>query len=226
MKSRIAITLAFIAAAGFTAGCAGPRPLKPGAATIRSSAAQLGAAFASELKQPENPAHAAAQNFERVTETELPLPRGSTVEEKVAALDERKPDAPPVITTRTVVLSEPVTQKTRTVEKAGTSIGAAQKDTARELSARLASLKSVVWVGVALFVFGLATLVYPPLRALIGSVTTSLAMAAGGISLIILPTLVAGHELLLLAGVGIGIGAWFIAHRHGELRARAASTKR
>ena len=228
MKARVTIAraAALLAALSLIAGCAAPRPLKPGTATIKSTDAEIGAAFVSELKQPENPAQAAAQNFERVTETELPLPRGTTVEEKVAARDERKPDAPAVITTRTVVLSEPVTQKTRTVEKAGTSIGAAQKDTARELSARLASLKGVVWVGVALFVFGLATLVYPPLRALIGSVTTSLAMAAGGISLIILPTLVAGHELLLLAGVGLGIGAWFLAHRHGELRGKAALIKR
>jgi hypothetical protein len=76
-------------------------------------------------------------------------------------------------------------------------------------------------VGIALFVFGLATFVYPPLRAIVGSVTTSAAIMAGGMALMILPTMIVGHELLLLGGVGLAIGAWFIAHRHGELRARA-----
>ena len=50
--------------------------------------------------------------------------------------------------------------------RAKTELGAAQKDTARELSAKLASLKGIVWVGVALFLFGLATLFYPPLKLL------------------------------------------------------------
>ena len=35
--------------------------------------------------------------------------------------------------------------------RAKTELGAAQKDTARELSAKLASLKGIVWVGVAVF---------------------------------------------------------------------------
>ena len=49
-----------------------------------------------------------------------------------------------------------------------TELGAAQKDTARELGAKLASLKGIVWVGVGLFVFGLASLVWPPLKVVIG----------------------------------------------------------
>jgi hypothetical protein len=43
-----------------------------------------------------------------------------------------------------------------------------------ELGAKLASLNGIVWVGVGLFVFGLASLVWPPLKAIIGSVTTAL----------------------------------------------------
>jgi hypothetical protein len=48
--------------------------------------------------------------------------------------------------------------------RARMELGAAQKDTARELGARLSSIKGIVWVGVGLFVFGLASLVYPRLR--------------------------------------------------------------
>jgi hypothetical protein len=199
------------------AGCA-MRPLRPGAATIKSAAPSTGAQFSSELKQPENPAQSAAQNFERTTETTLPLPAGTRVEERMVSRDEKKPDAAPVVTEKTIVLSAPAVQTTRTVEKAGTTIGAAQKDTARELGAKLASLRGIVWVGVVMFLFGIATLAYPPLRAIIGSVTTSVAIIIGGIALMVLPTLIVGNELIILGGVALGVAGWFFAHRHGRLQ--------
>jgi hypothetical protein len=71
---------------------------------------------------------------------------------------------------------------------------------------------------VGLFVFGLVSLFYPPLRAVIGSVTTSMAITGGGVALMILPTLVVGHEVLILSGVAVAVGGWFLAHRHGQLR--------
>jgi uncharacterized membrane protein YccC len=103
-------------------------------------------------------------------------------------------------------------------------LGAAQKDTARELGAKLSSLKGIVWVGVGLFVFGLASLVYPPLKLIIGSVTTSAALMLGGIALMVLPTLVVGNELLILGGVAVAVGGWFLAHRHGQLRGIVAAS--
>jgi len=215
MKTHIA-TLCIVAA--FAAGCASTRPLHPGTASIHSRAPSNGAQFTSELKQPENPSQSAAQNFERTTETELPLPAGTKVQESIITRDERRPEAPPVVTEKTIVLREPTVQKTRTIEKAGTTIGAAQKDTARELGAKLSSLKGIVWVGVVMFLFGLATLAYPPLRAIIGSITTSLAILAGGVALMILPTLIVGNELLILGGVAVSVGGWFLAHRHGQLK--------
>jgi hypothetical protein len=109
---------------------------------------------------------------------------------------------------------------------ARTELGAAQKDTARELGARLSSLKGIVWVGVGLFVFGLASLVWPPLKVIIGSVTTSAALMLGGVALMILPSLIVGNELLILGGVVLAIGGWFLAHRHGQLRAMVAANTR
>ena len=94
----------------------------------------------------------------------------------------------------------------------------AQKDTARELSAKLASLKGIVWVGVAMFLFGLASIFYPPLKLIVGSVTTSAAILVGGLALMVLPSLVVRNELLILAGVGVAVGGWFLAHRHGRLQ--------
>jgi hypothetical protein len=109
--------------------------------------------------------------------------------------------------------------------RAKTELGAAQKDTARELSAKLASLKGIVWVGVAMFLFGLASIFYPPLKLIIGSVTTSVAILVGGITLMILPTMIVGNELLILACVGAAIGVWFLAHRHGQLRGLVDAAK-
>ena len=211
------VTLCLVTAfVTIVAGCSSTRPLKPGVAKIQSTAPSSGAQFLSELKQPENPAQSAAQNFERITETELPLPAGTKLQETVTTREQ--PQATPTVKERTIVLTEPTMQKTRTVEKAGTTIGAAQKDTARELGAKLSSLKGIVWVGLVMFLFGLATLAYPPLRAIIGSVTTSLAILAGGVALMILPTLVVGNELLILGGVALSVGGWFLAHRHGQLK--------
>jgi len=117
-----------------------------------------------------------------------------------------------------VVVSAPMPVVEHEEMRAKTELGAAQKDTARELSAKLASLKGIVWVGLLMFIFGLASIFYPPLQAIIGSVTTSIAILAGGIALMILPSLVVGNELWILAGVASAVGLWFFAHRHGQLR--------
>jgi hypothetical protein len=116
----------------------------------------------------------------------------------------------------------PVVEREET--RARTELGAAQKDTARELGAKLASLKGIVWVGVGLFVFGLASLVWPPLKTVIASVTTSAALMLGGVALVVLPSLVVGNELLILGGVAVAVGGWFLAHRHGELRGMVAGS--
>ena len=117
----------------------------------------------------------------------------------------------------------PVIEREET--RAKTELGAAQKDTARELGAKLSSLKGIVWVGVGLFIFGLASLVYPPLKLIVASVTTSVAMMLGGVALIVLPTMLVGNELLILGAVGLAVGAWFLAHRHGQLSGIVAASK-
>ena len=124
----------------------------------------------------------------------------------------------------TYTLSAPMPVVEREETRARTELGAAQKDTARELGAKLSSLKGIVWVGVGLFVFGLASLVWPPLKVIVGSVTTSAALMLGGVALMVLPSMVVGNELLILGGVGLAVGGWFLAHRHGELRGKVAAS--
>ena len=102
--------------------------------------------------------------------------------------------------------------------RAATEHSAAQKDTERKLSAKLASLKGIVWGCVAMFLSGLASMYYPPLKLIIGSVTISVAITVGGIALMEPLSLIVGNELLILGSVGGEVGVWFFAHRHGQLR--------
>ena len=69
----------------------------------------------------------------------------------------------------------------------------------------MSSLKGIC-VGTGRFLFGPA------------SMATSVAMLAGGLVLMVLPSMTVGNELLILPGVGVIVGAWFLAHRHGRLQ--------
>lgn len=200
-------------------GCATGQPLRPGraAAAIGGSAALP---LTSEVTQPENPAHPASQTVERVKETELPLPKATQITEvRVTA---KAGNEPAVTNTRTIVLSEPTVEKSRTVERAGATIGAAQKDNARELGVKLAALRPAVWIGILMVLAGIAMATYPPLRMAVGSITTAAATLVGGIALIVLPSLVVGNEVLIIGGVITGVALWFLAHRHGVLKASVA----
>lgn len=144
------------------------------------------------LQQSENPSSTSTQVYEKTTEPAIRLQ------------DDDK------------VIVVPL----RTTERVTTTIGAAQKDNARDIAAKLSSLKSVVWVGVLVFLFGAASAFYPPLKLLVGSATTSAVACAAGIALIVLPSLIVGHEILILA---VSVGAvliYFFSHRHGELRGK------
>ncbi len=116
-----------------------------------------------------------------------------------------------------LILSAPMLITEREETRAKSELGAAQKDTSRDIAAKLSSLKGIVWVGLLLFLSGLASLVYPPLKLLVASTTTSVSMVAGGLALMTLPSVIVGHELLILSVVALAVGAWFLAHRHGKL---------
>jgi hypothetical protein len=230
------------------AGCAGPRPLKGGKAFSTHTPAGI---VEQTLVQGENPAQATKQDQETVKVRTYTVPAGSRMEQVLNAecgmrsAEGRKTEAVSASAQRSssfaairqppstlnsqpstyLTLSAPMPVVEREETRARTELGAAQKDTARELGAKLCSLKGLVWVGVGLFVFGLASLVWPPLKAVIGSVTTSAAIMLGGVALMVLPSLIVGNELLILGGVGIGVGAWFLAHRHGQLKGEVSSLK-
>ena len=202
-------------------GCTGTKPLKGGRAfTARTPAGGV----SQVLLQGENPSQVTKQDQETVRVRTYTLPAGSRI------LQSQAPPAHPSTTnyqpSTFAVLSAPTPIIEREESRAKTELGAAQKDTAREIGAKLSNLKGLVWVGLAMFVFGIASFAWPPLKAIIGSVTTSAAITLGGVALMILPALVVGHELLILGGVAVAVGAWFLAHRHGRLHGQlAASTQ-
>ena len=225
---------AWLVLALLATGCAS-RPLKGGKAVTTRKPAGI---IEQTIVQSENPSQASKQNQETVKVRTYTVPAGSRIEQS------QSPAAPAQLSTinshpinlpepstlnaqpsTAFVLSAPMPVVEREESRAGTELGASQKDTARELGAKLSSLKGIVWVGVGLFVFGLASLVYPPLKVIIGSVTTSAALMLGGVALTVLPTLVVGNELLILGVVGLSVGGWFLAHRHGQLKGEVSSLK-
>jgi hypothetical protein len=212
MKTKhLLIDVAVIAAVGLLSGCA-LAPLKGGHASTVSKSTQ---GIEQSVVQSDNPAAASRQDQETVRTKSYTVPAGSKLVETHVTADA---GGAPATNVTALVISAPMPVTEHEETRAKTELGAAQKDTARELSAKLASLKGIVWVGVVVFLFGLATIFYPPLKLLIGSVTTSAAIAVGGLALMILPTLVVGNELLIMAGVGVTVGGWFLAHRYGRMR--------
>ena len=214
MKKLILIDFAIIATAVFLCGC-NLAPLKGGRATTTGVIGQT-------VVQGDNPAQASRQDQETVRTKTYTVPAGSRLVETRVSADA---GGAPITNAQAVVISAPMAVVEHEETRAKTELGAAQKDTARELSAKLASLKGIVWVGVAMFLFGLASIFYPPLKVIIGSVTTSVAILVGGIALMVLPSLIVGNELLILGGVGAAVGLWFFAHRHGQLRGLVDAAK-
>ncbi|MEI8292298.1 MAG: hypothetical protein WCH99_22735 [Verrucomicrobiota bacterium] len=193
------------------AGCT-IAPLKGGRATTLSKPAQ---GIEQTVVQSDNPAAVSKQDQETVRTKTYTVPAGSRLVETRVIADA---GGVPVTNAQTVILSAPMPVTEHEETRAKSELGAAQKDTARELSAKLASLKGIVWVGVLIFLFGIASMFYPPLKAIIGSITTSAAITVGGLALIVLPTVIVGNELLIMGGVAAAVGLWFLAHRHGQLR--------
>ena len=206
----VAPAAALLVMALLFSGCA-MSPLKGGKASTVSKSTQ---GIEQSVVQGDNPAAASRQDQETVRTKSYTVPAGSRLVETRIVTE----SGAPVTNSQVMVVSAPMPVTEHEETRAKTELGAAQKDTARELSAKLASLKGIVWVGVLVFLFGLATMFYPPLKLIIGSITTSAAITVGGLALIVLPTVIVGNEMLIMGGVAAAVGLWFLAHRHGQLR--------
>src|SRR5437016_2012817 len=125
-------------------GCTGTRPLKGGKAlTARTPAGGV----SQDLLQGENPSAPSRQAQETVKVRTYTVPAGTTFPPFQYS------NIPFLASTNTPAFqyfSTPVgfTVTEREESRTKTELGAAQKDTARELGAKLSSLKGLVWVGV------------------------------------------------------------------------------
>ena len=150
MKTKnLLIDVVVLAAAGMLSGCA-MAPLKGGHASTVSKSTQ---GIEQSVVQGDNPAQASRQDQETIRTKSYTVPAGSRMVETHVTADA---GGAPATNAQSLLISAPMAVTEHEETRAKTELGAAQKDTARELSAKLASLKGIVWVGVAMFLFGLA----------------------------------------------------------------------
>lgn len=208
MKLLLIVCVAIIVC-GF-GSCQTTKPLKPGRGAFKATSGATNA-----IVQSENPAAESKQNYERTEEKTTTIPAGTVVKETtiVPAADTNQPAK---VFTREFSLKDPIVEHSSSTEKNMAQIGASQKDTARDISAKLASMRPVQILGGILVLCALA-MFYPPIALITASRTLQAVTGAVGVALLFLPVIVVGHEGILIAA-GIGIPAiWFFAHRHGTM---------
>src|SRR6516165_8969547 len=133
MKNTILI-LSLLAVAGCSVA-----PLKGGKARTVSKNAQ---GIEQTVVQSDNPAATSKQDQETVRTKSYTVPAGSRLVEMRIVSDSA---GAPVTNGTALIVSGPMAVTEHEETRARTELGAAQKDTARELSAKLASLKGIVW---------------------------------------------------------------------------------
>jgi len=140
-------------------GCA-LRPLKGGHATTTPVP---GGGLEQRIRQSENPSQATRQSQETIRVRTYTLPSGTKLSPSTldaphaparSTLDARHsasvpltdPPTHPLSVSPSFQLAAPMPVVEREETRAATELGAAQKDTAREIGAKLASLKGIVWL--------------------------------------------------------------------------------
>jgi hypothetical protein len=164
--------------------------------------------------QSDDPKSASTINNESEKTIEFVLPAGSRLfldSDNVVSKDL------PATNNMIVVVSSNTPIKMTIKDSIKSSTGAAQKNIIGDTIAKLSSMKWVQFIGISLFIFGIASMFWPVLRVLVGSFTTSLAFTGGGLLLIILPVVVVGNEILILCVIGGAVGIYFFAHRYGGM---------
>lgn len=177
--------------------------------------------------QPENPKDATTQSASGETEETYVVPAGSTIEqhpEPSTVKGVATTNAGPVVK---ITLSEPMPVVKKTKHTADTTIGASQKD---EIGSKIAAMKSFRWLqilGAAVFLFGVGSAVYPPLKVIVGgNMTTSAVIAVAGLLLIFLPPFFVEHEVLIFSLAIGGAIAWIYIHSHGNLKGQLQSAEK
>lgn len=155
--------------------------------------------------QSQNPKDPSTLVTKSVKTVEFTIPAGSTIRQ----LD------PVTGASLSAVVSSNTPVRLHTEQDVDSKIGGADFSIGK-LIAKLKSVKWIQGVGVVVFLFGVASFAWPPLRIIIGSVTTSLIIAGAGVALIVLPIIIVGNELLILGACLGGAALYFFVHRYGK----------
>jgi hypothetical protein len=203
-------TLFFLVFALFFAGCSTFKPQKGGNAgsSLKADSTEL------NVNQSDSPAGKAEQNASRKesreTPTALPTAQTTTVTAPDGTVTETRTEF------SSAVAKESIDQSTKAV------VGPAQKDTARELAAKLAAMRPIQYAGIACLLFAAAGMFYAPLRVILGGGKQfPLAIGVLGAALIVAPQLIAGNETLILVGSAIAGFIYWLSLRLTRKEAEA-----
>ncbi len=216
--SRVLVRFAALLCLSLSA-CSAIKPQRGGGAT-----ASLGGASAPTVvtsRAPENPSTPTTTTVEKAITRDYSAPVASRSDTHAAGLQnptghvtgaEAALSAP----TATGAPLPPALLRETVTERATTTTGAAQKDTARDLGVRLTNLRGVLWVGVALLIGG------PLIGWKLGWFTNGCIAGAVGLLLIILSTVIPGHEAWFgLFGLGaIPLVAFIYYRAHHDATAK------
>lgn len=211
--ATVIIGIAFgILAALILTGCGtGVRPQRGGESKVTLAGIPPTVAT---ITQPENPGAASSQQVHRdetrqnvvsiptVRVTETPQTDGTVVRvtEQFA----------PQVLTSTVK------------EHTATTLGAAQKDEAREIGAKLASFRFVQYAGIAVLLLGAFGYAHPVGRALIGGKDTALIVGLVGVGMVAGPFILVQYANYLWLLLLVAAAYWFLSrmkYQHGQLDA-------
>ncbi len=177
----------------------------------------------SELVQSQDPKDKTSLNSESELNKRIVVPAGSTIsiEEKVVSKDMDSKKFVTNSTTTSILLSSNAIFETNIKDKTQSNIGGSQENVIGLVTAKLKSMKFVSFIGIGLFIVGLACLFWPPAKLIIGSQTTSIAIAGGGLLLTILPYLIIGQEKLILFCVLGAVVGYFFIYRYSQASTKA-----
>jgi hypothetical protein len=205
------------------------------------TSAQLGGDMQVKLQQPENPKQSSEQKASDHHLDTFSYPPGtiiSNVEPVLIPSSNGKAFArghqmengkPAVIGTKTNVIviggTVPAVHTVEDKKSVQTHIGAAYEDTVGKILAIGKSIRWIQIVGIVLVILGIATIAYPPIRAVVNSTTTSMLIIGFGLALVFVTPFISLHPGICL-GVALGVvGLYWFAHHHGTLRAEATHLK-
>lgn len=193
VRGQIVFCASLCLFAAILGGCGIVRPQRGGTQT-----ATLGGTAGPTIVSttaPENPKTPSSTTVEKSTTREFVAAQPAAVAagvQKSSGLLTRpdgaaKAPALPPFNSQLSTLNPQLVRETVT-ERATTELGTAQKDTAREVAARLGNMRGVMWVGVALLLIG------PVVGWRLGWFTNGCIAGAVGLLLIILAQVVPGNE--------------------------------